>query len=75
MATKTHAEHIADRIVKDVRAELGAGIKLLSPEIPRAMAHSKVCFVILGQDETLQAGTVLEYMRALMVAVDTRLGF
>jgi len=67
---KTHAQQIAQRAVSAARKVLGTGWIHVSVEIRWGLVSTEIVNIILGQDESLPAATVLGYMRELVEAAD-----
>lgn len=68
--SKTTAEKNAKRSVNAARKVLGSGWKHVSLELRRGLVNTEILNIILGQDESLPATTVLGYLRELVQAAD-----
>jgi hypothetical protein len=72
--SKTPAEQVAERIVKQTRAKLGPGWDHVSQELRRGLVSTALVNTMLGQPATVSAQELVDHLRELVNATDALIG-
>lgn len=68
--SRTHAREIAKRSINEAKNTMGSGWQHISRELREGLIHSRILYVILGQDENISCEARLGYLKELVAAAD-----